>query len=649
MKDKVYTVKEAANLLGYSTNTVYGYLRSGEIKSVRVGRGKFRIPASELSKFEEAAEKSDSPVETEEEEREVVVVESPAILPSPRPGRSLEALSGETPWHIIKLWLAERVGLPRLFDWLVALASIVLGLSMFLYNRQLDILVAGNLSEWFLPIRLTLIIAGFGLILADMIQEEFTIYKHLNNIFRVILMVVYFALAYIQMKAGDMDGLIINGLFAGIILLEAVFGVMSSTAYAVYIGGLIIGIVLAFRYFPDTTGLSSISIAIYKVIDGYGVLLNGVALALLILLVWGYMTSKRVFRVVLGVCGILLVALSVHYATESYWARSFFILVAAMIGMLLPFWEEFKYRTEVDRTLVFRMFGTILMTFSLAIILIGIVQSILLRSAFINLSEKADYGRVVVDGAVENSTSALEGLVGNELFREALLKGNSEDLTSFSKALFKNYQDFNNITIVNLDGEAVAVYPLVGEKSVTFSDQGYFSDVVRGGNNYFSTISERYPYGEKTVVVGVPVKESDGKIIGGVFASYNMNVLGDRLQELGAEDSGQHLGLLDIDGRWLTNIDQDLVGTKVSETDATYLSWLSEKKINVGYNGSGRYSVVVISGAKNIDWTVTLSQPVFAVLDISNSGLATVMFLLFVIATVVAISYALVRQEEELL
>ena len=48
---RYYTVKETAKLLGVSTNTIYTYLDEGKIKSRRVGRGRFRIPKSELSQF----------------------------------------------------------------------------------------------------------------------------------------------------------------------------------------------------------------------------------------------------------------------------------------------------------------------------------------------------------------------------------------------------------------------------------------------------------------------------------------------------------------------------------------------------------------------------------------------------------------------
>ena len=644
MKEKIYTVKEAAKLLGYSTNTVYSYLKSGELKSVRVGKGKIRIPASEIERF------APSPNEDVAEETPEVVV-GPLVLAPPRPGRSLADISSESPWHIIKLWLEERVGLPKLFDWLVALASIVLGMSMFLYNRQLDLFIAGNLTDWFLPIRLTLIIAGFGLILADMIQEEFSVYKHINNIFRTILVIVYFVLAYLQMKTGDMDGLIINGLFGVTILIEAVFGVLSSTAYMFYISSLVVGILLAFRYFPSTTGLSSISAVVYRYIDGYSWILLVFVISVIFSVVWGYFTGRKILKIILCLCGVSLIALSAHYASESYWARSFFVLITAMIGMLLPFWERFKNRIDSDRTLVFKMFGSILMTFSMAVVLIGVVQSILTNEAMVSLSDKADYGKLLVDNAVDSSLSALEGLSENSLFREALKKNRRADLESFMKASFKNNLEFSSVAVVNIGGSPVAVYPFMDESiEVDFRGLSYFGDVARGELRHFSSRAEEYPYSdEETVVVGVPVRESNGDVIGAVFAAYNMNVLADRLQEMADDLQGQYFGVLDVDGRWLMNKNESLLGSKVAETDTTYLAWLGSKRLILGYNGFGRYSIVALSQSKNIGWTITIAQPMYAILDVSKSGLVMVMFMLFVTALVVAYSYVSTNEKEELL
>ena len=51
-KNRIYTVKEVAKLLGFSTNTIYKYLDEGKIKSTRLGKeGRFRIPQKEVAKL----------------------------------------------------------------------------------------------------------------------------------------------------------------------------------------------------------------------------------------------------------------------------------------------------------------------------------------------------------------------------------------------------------------------------------------------------------------------------------------------------------------------------------------------------------------------------------------------------------------------
>ena len=46
-----YTPKELIQILGFSKNTIYRYLEEGKINSNRVGKGSFRIPASEVEKW----------------------------------------------------------------------------------------------------------------------------------------------------------------------------------------------------------------------------------------------------------------------------------------------------------------------------------------------------------------------------------------------------------------------------------------------------------------------------------------------------------------------------------------------------------------------------------------------------------------------
>lgn len=51
--NSIYTVKEAAKILGFSTNTVYKYLSEGRLKAARgeLEQGRFRIPHQAIEEF----------------------------------------------------------------------------------------------------------------------------------------------------------------------------------------------------------------------------------------------------------------------------------------------------------------------------------------------------------------------------------------------------------------------------------------------------------------------------------------------------------------------------------------------------------------------------------------------------------------------
>ena len=50
--NRIYDVKQAAHILGISTNTMYKYLNEGKVQGVRgYQRGVFRIPSKSLEKF----------------------------------------------------------------------------------------------------------------------------------------------------------------------------------------------------------------------------------------------------------------------------------------------------------------------------------------------------------------------------------------------------------------------------------------------------------------------------------------------------------------------------------------------------------------------------------------------------------------------
>src|SRR3989344_2195405 len=80
---RYYSVKDAANLLGVSTNTIYTYLKEGKITSRRIGQGRFKIPYSQLAVY----------MELQPHEMQVPVNITPEILDSGQISQPEKAIS----------------------------------------------------------------------------------------------------------------------------------------------------------------------------------------------------------------------------------------------------------------------------------------------------------------------------------------------------------------------------------------------------------------------------------------------------------------------------------------------------------------------------------------------------------------------------
>jgi excisionase family DNA binding protein len=649
---KTYSVSEAARLLGYSSNSIYSFLKSGEIKSSRLGKGKFRIPQAEIDRLLAKEPENDNSVKPVEPAKKAPFVPAPVCVVPPKPGTSLSEIGSDKPLRTIVLWFQERAGLPKLFDWFVALTSIVLGISLFLYTKQLDSLLVGRLAIWFTPIKIALLAGGVGLILADMLQEEHFLFKNFNNIFRYILVATYLGMAFLHLPARDIDGFLINGLFAVVILIEALFGVLSSTAYMFYVQGLLIGVTLILRFYPSDSGLSPLAMTVQNASSGSSSIFGLLALVIISLTLFGYFWNKMVLKAVLGVSGVALVALSVYYANVGYYARSFFILITGMVGMLLPFWEEFKMRYEVDRTLVYRMFGTVLMAFSLAVLIIGSVQTILINNSMKNLLEKTDLVKVSVESDVASAISTLEGLTQNSVFIRAFVSNNSDDMESFLKAVFKNNSSFNNVAITDLSGEVVAVYPISTELTdADFSSQKFFMDTVTTEKTYVSMKVEYFAPGiEKAIIVAIPITDDQaGEVLGVAMVTLSAEYLSDTMQRIAEGSVGQVITIVDNEGKWIVYPESVAIGTAVSEADATFDLWKMKVGQAKGYDRLGRYSLFTSEKSEVLAWSIVVSQPMATALDVSRSGLILVLFLLMMAALTVVFSYVFSKGRSYLL
>jgi hypothetical protein len=298
------------------------------------------------------------------------------------------------------------------------------------------------------------------------------------------------------------------------------------------------------------------------------------------------------------------------------------------------------------------MFGTVLMAFSLAVLIIGSVQTILINNSMKNLLEKTDLVKVSVESDVASAISTLEGLTQNSVFIRAFVSNNSDDMESFLKAVFKNNSSFNNVAITDLSGEVVAVYPISTELTdADFSSQKFFMDTVTTEKTYVSMKVEYFAPGiEKAIIVAIPITDDQaGEVLGVAMVTLSAEYLSDTMQRIAEGSVGQVITIVDNEGKWIVYPESVAFGTAVSEADATFDLWKMKVGQAKGYDRLGRYSLFTSEKSEVLAWSIVVSQPMATALDVSRSGLILVLFLLMMAALTVVFSYVFSKGRSYLL
>lgn len=647
---KTYSVSETAKILGYSANSIYGFLKEGLINSVRIGKGKFRIPEQEIKKFEgnKGGEKTIESKKMSAVSQDVFLPSS--LLPPPRPGKSLSDLSGESFLHTLSLWLVERVGFPTLFDWLISLTSIVLGMSLFLYSNQQDILFLGRLSLWLNPIRLGMIFGGLGLILASMIQEEVGRLVNLTNIFRYFLGAAFLGLSMVLLSGGDIDGFLIHGLFGLVILIEALSGVESSTLYMLYIFGLLISVFIALNFFPDSSGMSMTILSLRSVLSGLGWLVSILILVLIAFGLYGFFWNKRFLKNISFAYGLMLCGLALYYGIENYWSRSFAVLTAGLIGMALPSWDSFKARLVTERTLVFKVFGSVLICFILMIFMIAVVQGTLISNANRDLAEKAEFAQVELSRTIDGLTQGVTDLSKNEVFINALVRSQSKELANQLKFLLLGRTDVAIAGVINAKGKLITSYPAATTfGSFDFADAGFFRSTLNTGKTYVSVTLEDFVEGiDDVILIAVPTVDTKNVVSGVLVVAVSGVNLSSELQRVGDSTLGQEIIAIGEGGKIVVHPDADKLGVVVSEADSSYDLWKTNVLNVEGYNGKGIHSLFGSSRLSKYGLTMIASEPIQKIFDVDLSWATWLLVLLLIMGIVALAAIVFIKTPEKM-
>ncbi len=607
---QTYTVKQVSRILGYSTNSIYTFLREKRIKGVRVGKGRFRIPQTELDRLLGLSKNAKTVAESQ-------IVASPVTLTHAGENTSptgVDFLSGEM----------HDFDISNLFDWFVGIGSICIGLSMMLFTHAFEEFpVSESFASWSIVVRIALFSGGIGFLISDLSGKKSRLW---HTVFHILVSGAFALLAYMYFGFGDKEG---------------------SIMYA------IIALLLLFRLFVSSIGpgiafpmglLSAISIGLAVwVPNGY-----------IITHIHEFVGSSDEIRIVVTVIAILLgfisfsvsrthsywlkhaatggialvcIGLSGIFAYEMLWGRAFLFLLGGILCFIEPSWTRLQYGHLRNKRIMTGLMGTILILIILAISVVRLVQTVTLEYARAELASKASFARFLVNSQIDAARLTIENGSDNPGLIASYVPGKkakTEDTTSILRALYDARGSLYRIAAVYPDGKVNSVYPYASSGLVTIP-----IDIVAKAMATRQTVMSDFTgeEGKSYIVIASPMAISNEEIPGVLIGFVDTSIIGMRLSEL--------------------------VNTAHQESAGVYVK--SGKLLVGGAGGSlpnmldeipsfrGGRNITVEDTIDDKGWTIVLSEPVSQIMGATHTYAITVFLVLAVGLIIFSIPFLMRR------
>lgn len=589
-----YTVKEVADILGYSTNSIYTFLKEKRLKGVRVGKGRFRIPEEELA---HVLHLSNKPVET------------PAVS------------SGE-------------ILLPDIFDWFVGLAAIVSGVALFLFNSTYAAPAMGAFANALPAGRLILIVAGIGVIATTLTAGT----ARWHSLFHGVLCLFGAINALNLFRGGDIDGAILYGAMA--LVLGA--GLLAHLPGTVSLGMYVSILAIAFPIWILAVPGSSVIITAAKTAGltpswfGAAVFSAG---ALYLWLFWMGRSGKRVLFVLAGVLSaILCVGGAVWYGQLQYWSRAFFLIVLGFFSGTLPLWQ---WTSEAiprrKRALLHVLFGGVGGALLFAVLAVYLLQQNLWVQSKTEFANRIATATNVLTNGINSTKSALVVTAVNPDVAIALSAKDTEELARISKILYESNANIRRVVFLDAEGDGAMLYPYGTFDRVNYADREYFIQARDTKTAYISNVFQAAvdQAGRQVFVVAVPVFSAKNKFVGVMAGSVDLERLGLKLRQLAVESRGEYFLIVDSNKKVLSHPDTARIGSDLPSDDLLYRIAAGEKGVAGGTLANGLLGLVAYGPVEPMDWVVSLRMSVPQVFALTANA---AVWVFGTVATVVAIA-----------
>lgn len=539
-----YTVKDVAKILGFSTNSIYAFLKAGRIQGVRMGKGRFRIPAEELARVMHLSKNPQH-----------IAVTEPVGVVSPQAQQVIapEQILADIPPSPAIIAVQQAPDSVSFFDWFVIGVSLLTSLLLYIYSVDLQIWT-GNLKMIFSVLSVILAGAGIGLALVDLrlgIQSAWR-YPIMG-----IIVVCFGSIAAANMYAGStiFSWLII--MLSVSVSMHMVFRLRPMVSMAMFTVTVAMAYPLSIYISPSALFL--------PILDGRLLPIRGIMMTVIALIWAGAASIAWAVRnrsgllsgVLFSILSLILMGASIYHAQVLQWGTALFIVFTAFALAVVPYWDSIRWTHGRDALGSIGLYGLILFVFICGILLLRFVQTSARQRAHESLVTKTAMAEQIISEQFHVNREAVKNLAGNVAFSEAMEASKSDALNAFTQSAFAGARGVVKIQVLNKTGDELVGYPAGSdEQGTNYALRDFFSITLSQNAPFTSSVfvSRELP-DKKIIVVATPVRNAAKVTIGVLAAWIDIDSFDIALHKIADRESGEYFTVDDDKGAPLVSND----------------------------------------------------------------------------------------------
>ncbi len=583
---RYYSVKEASRLLGVSTNTIYTYLKEGQLKARRIGKGRIKITAASILPYIEdvapvaaistqdfSVPENSTPITNTivptQAATEVTVSVKPVALPSQKD--SIE--NSEISEPIVANSNNIIPGKNDIFFYRILKGISFLGLGIIYLLTAKNIFVLTNSSYQELNQLLTLFLPysliGVGLFnLLEVLYPEYFGKAHFLVDLLTVIVLSYFS--YVAITTGNYGRFVIGSSFAIVLVSHLIqgkgdaykhnyFDAFSKFMLAVsLIGGLVLLV------FP---GAFPFDLLANLIVDHKGTF----AFIWVILLVapliyyisnWGKDSKNAsiyfIFRAITGM------VMGTQLLLTSYWDMSYVFFLMSIFCLFTAWWQGNKTVLNAEKTyflvLVFMWISASLVFGNMAL---RTTQQNLISKERIELTQNLQQVITKLNTYLESQNADLTSYAGNPDLKVSVMSDETEKAISIAKDVYDKTDNAEKVVVLNKEGKAVAAYPRdTITQGANLSSRLYFQKTKESFKGYISPIYINLN-SRPTVMHTEPIFENN-EFVGIIGISINLEKLYSTYKSQIGPDTDIYA--IDDNGNIVFSEDSSYIGKKAIDT-----------------------------------------------------------------------------------